>query len=99
MQQEQHRDAGYERQLRRAIRPCRPTERRVLGLAEGSPCGKPASDHRHRDDDQDDPKRDRHMRSASLALLGADEIRTEWTELAEGKAVLVVKSHLVRKAR
>jgi len=46
-----------------------------------------------------DPKRDRHMHSASLALLGADEIRTEWTELAEGKAVLVVRSHLVRKAR
>jgi len=46
-----------------------------------------------------DPKRDRHMHSASLALLGADEIRTEWTELAEGKPVLVVKSHLVRKAR
>ena len=46
-----------------------------------------------------DPRRDRHMHSASLALLGADEIRTEWTELAEGKPVLVVKSHLVRKAR
>jgi hypothetical protein len=46
-----------------------------------------------------DPKGDRHMHSASLALLGADEIRTEWTELAEGKPVLVVKSHLVRKAR
>jgi hypothetical protein len=46
-----------------------------------------------------DPKRDRHMHSATMALLGADEIRTEWTELAEGKPVLVVKSHLVRKAR
>jgi len=46
-----------------------------------------------------DPKRDRHMHSASLALLGADEIRSEWTELAEGKPVLVVKSHLVRKSR
>ncbi len=46
-----------------------------------------------------DPKRDRHMHSASLALLGADELRSEWTELAEGKPVLVVKSHLVRKAR
>ena len=46
-----------------------------------------------------DPKRDRHMHSASLAFLGADEIRSEWTELAEGKPVLVVKSHLVRKAR
>jgi hypothetical protein len=46
-----------------------------------------------------DPARDRHMHSASLAFLGADEIRTEWTELAEGKPVLVVKSHLVRRAR
>ena len=54
----------------------------------------------HADGDTNiDPKRDRHMHSASLALLGADEIRTEWTELAEGKPVLVVKSHLVRKAR
>jgi len=46
-----------------------------------------------------DPGRDRHMHSASLELLGADEIRTVWTELAEAKPVFVVKSHLVRKAR
>jgi hypothetical protein len=46
-----------------------------------------------------DPKRDRHMHSASVAIVGSDEIRTEWTEIAEGKTVLVVKSHLVRKAR
>ena len=46
-----------------------------------------------------DPKRDRHMHSAWLELLGADEIRNEWTEQAEGKTVLVVKSHLVRQAR
>ncbi len=46
-----------------------------------------------------DPRRDRHMHSASLTLLGTDEIRSEWTELAEGKPVLVAKSHLVRKAR
>jgi len=46
-----------------------------------------------------DAKRDRHMHSASLALLSADEIRSEWTELADGKPVLVVKSHLVRSAR
>jgi len=46
-----------------------------------------------------DPKRDRHMHSAFLTLLGADEIRSEWTELAEGKPVLVVKSHLLREAR
>jgi hypothetical protein len=46
-----------------------------------------------------DPKRDRHMHQASLELSGADEIRSEWTELAEGKPVFVAKSHLVRKAR
>jgi hypothetical protein len=45
-----------------------------------------------------DPKRDRHMHQAILEFLGVDEIRTEWTELAEGKPVLVVKSHLVRRA-
>jgi hypothetical protein len=44
-----------------------------------------------------DPNRDRHMNSATLELLGADEIRSEWTELAEGKPVLVARSHLVRK--
>ena len=46
-----------------------------------------------------DPKRDRHMNSATIELLSPDEIRTEWTELAEGKPVLVAKSHLVRKTR
>jgi len=46
-----------------------------------------------------DPKRDRHMHSASVELAGADEIRSVWTELADGKTVLVVKSHLVRSAR
>ena len=46
-----------------------------------------------------DPTRDRHMHSASLDLVGADEIRSVWTELADGKPGLVVKSHLVRSAR
>ena len=46
-----------------------------------------------------DPRRDRHMHEASLELLGDDEIRTEWTELADAKPVFVAKSHLVRKAR
>jgi hypothetical protein len=46
-----------------------------------------------------DPRHDRHMHSATLDLLGKDEIATEWTELADGKPVLVVKSHLVRQAR
>lgn len=44
-----------------------------------------------------DPKRDRHMNSAWVEFIGADEIRTEWTELAEGKPVLVAKSHLQRR--
>ena len=46
-----------------------------------------------------DPRRDRHMNSASLELLGDDEIRTVWTELFEAKPVFVAQSHLVRKAR
>ena len=46
-----------------------------------------------------DPKHDRHMHSATFELLGADELRSEWTELAEGQTVFVAKSHLVRKAR
>jgi hypothetical protein len=44
-----------------------------------------------------DPKRDRHMHQAILEFLGVDEISSEWTELAEGKPVMVVKSHLVRR--
>jgi hypothetical protein len=46
-----------------------------------------------------DPRRDRHMHQASLELVGDDEIRSEWTELADASPVMVVKSHLVRKAR
>ena len=46
-----------------------------------------------------DPARDRHMHSAAFEFLAGDEIRNEWTEHAEGKPVLVVKSHLVRKTR
>jgi len=46
-----------------------------------------------------DPRRDRHMHSATVELVGNDEIRTVWTELAEAKPVLVVESHLVRKPR
>src|SRR5262245_3691705 len=46
-----------------------------------------------------DPKRDRHMHSAWVSLVGADEIESEWTELAEGKPVLVAKMHLARKGR
>ena len=44
-----------------------------------------------------DRNRDRHMHSAWLEFVGADEIRSQWTEHADGKPVLVVQSHLVRK--
>ena len=46
-----------------------------------------------------DPKRDRHMHSATFDLVGKDEIRSEWSELAEGKPSFVARMHLVRKAR
>jgi len=46
-----------------------------------------------------DPKRDRHMHSATFDLASADEIRSEWSELAEGKPVFLARMHLVRKAR
>jgi hypothetical protein len=46
-----------------------------------------------------DPKRDRHMHSATFDLVGANEIRSEWSELAAGKPVFVARMHLVRKAR
>jgi hypothetical protein len=45
-----------------------------------------------------DPARDRHMHSAWIDFVGGDEIRSEWTEHAGGKPVLVVPSHLVRKS-
>jgi hypothetical protein len=46
-----------------------------------------------------DPRRDRHMHSATFDFASADEIRSEWSELAEGKPVFVARLHLVRKAR
>jgi hypothetical protein len=46
-----------------------------------------------------DAGKDRHMHSAWLELVGTDEIRSEWTEVADGKTVLVAKSHLLRKTR
>jgi hypothetical protein len=45
-----------------------------------------------------DPRHDKHMHSATVELVGDDEIRTVWTELAEARPVLVVKSRLVRKS-
>ena len=46
-----------------------------------------------------DPKRDRHMHSATFDLASANEIRSEWSELAEGEPVFVARMHLVRKTR
>jgi hypothetical protein len=46
-----------------------------------------------------DPKKDRHMNSASIEFVGTDEIRTVWTEIEAGKPVFVAKSRLVRKPR
>jgi hypothetical protein len=46
-----------------------------------------------------EPKKDRHMNSASIEFVGADEIRTVWTEIEAGKPVFVAKSRLVRKPR
>ena len=45
------------------------------------------------------PRKDRHMNSASLEFVGPDELRSVWTEIEAGKPVFVAKSHLVRKPR
>jgi len=45
------------------------------------------------------PKKDRHMNSASVEFVGSDELRTVWTEIEAGKTVFVAKSRLVRKPR
>jgi hypothetical protein len=44
-----------------------------------------------------DPQRDRHMHSASVELVSADEIRSAWNELADGKPALVARMHLLRR--
>jgi hypothetical protein len=46
-----------------------------------------------------DPKKDRHMNSATIEFVGTDEIRTVWSEIEAGKPVFVAKSRLVRKPR
>jgi len=46
-----------------------------------------------------DPAHTKHMNSAWIEFVGGDEIRNQWTEIADGKPVFVAKSHLVRKAR
>lgn len=46
-----------------------------------------------------DPKKDRHMNSATVEIVGPDELRSVWTEIEAGKPVFVAKSRLVRKTR
>ena len=46
-----------------------------------------------------DPKKDRHMNSATIDFVGPDELSTVWTEIEAGKPVFVAKSRLVRKPR
>ncbi len=45
-----------------------------------------------------DPARDRHMHSAWLEIVGPDELRSQWTEHADGEPVLVVGMHTRRAA-
>ncbi len=45
------------------------------------------------------PRKDRHMNSATIEFVGPDELRSVWTEIEGGKPVFVAKSHLVRKPR
>lgn len=44
-----------------------------------------------------DPARTRHMNRAWVEFTSKDALRTEWTEIADGRPVLVVLSDLVRK--
>ena len=46
-----------------------------------------------------DPKKDRHMNSATIDFVGPNELSTVWTEIEAGKPVFVAKSRLVRKPR
>ncbi len=45
-----------------------------------------------------DASKDQHMHSAWLEIVGANEIRSEWTEYKDGKPGLVVPMHLTRPA-
>lgn len=45
-----------------------------------------------------EPARTRHMNHAWMEFPSKDALRTEWTEVADGKTVLVVESSLVRRA-
>jgi hypothetical protein len=44
-----------------------------------------------------DPKKDQHMHEATFDFVGKDELRSTWTEFAQGKPGMVVNMHLVRK--
>ena len=46
-----------------------------------------------------DAARTKHMNSAWIEFVGAQEIRNQRSEMPDGKTVFVAKSHLVRKAR
>lgn len=45
----------------------------------------------------DDPEHQRHMHSAWIELVGPNEVKSEWTEMADGEPALVVPVHIVRK--
>jgi hypothetical protein len=44
------------------------------------------------------PKKDRHMHNATFEFVGADELKSTWSEYADGKQAMTVKMHLVRKS-
>ena len=44
-----------------------------------------------------DPRRDRHMHSATFEFVGQDELRSAWTEHIDGKPAGTHGMHLVRK--
>ena len=45
-----------------------------------------------------DPKHSRHMHQATFEFLGKDEIKSDWSEFAEGKPVMNAVMHLTRKS-
>jgi hypothetical protein len=44
-----------------------------------------------------DPKKTRHMHDASIQFVSENEIRAQWSGLADGKPSMTVKTHLVRR--
>lgn len=43
------------------------------------------------------PAVDKHMHSAWIEFVGPDELKSQWTELEQGKTTMVVNMHTVRK--